>query len=30
MLEYKGYAGHAEYDGEAHAFHGEVLDMRDV
>lgn len=30
MLEYKGYTGHAEYDAEAHAFHGEVLDTRDV
>jgi predicted HicB family RNase H-like nuclease len=30
MLEYKGYVGHAEYDAEAHAFHGEVLDTRDV
>ena len=30
MLEYKGYTGHAEYDPEAHAFHGEVLDTRDV
>ena len=30
MLEYKGYVGHAEYDAEVHAFHGEVLDTRDV
>ncbi len=30
MLEYKGYVGHAEYDAEAHVFHGEVLDTRDV
>ena len=30
MLEYKGYTGHAEYDAEAHAFHDEVLDTRDV
>ena len=30
MLEYKGYVGHAEYDSEAHVFHGEVLDTRDV
>ena len=30
MLEYKGYAGHAEYDADTHAFHGEVLDTRDV
>jgi predicted HicB family RNase H-like nuclease len=30
MLEYKGYTGHAEYDGSARIFHGEVLDTRDV
>ena len=30
MLQYKGYVGHAEYDAEVHAFHGEVLDTRDV
>lgn len=30
MLEYKGYIGQAEYDAEAHVFHGEVLDTRDV
>lgn len=30
MLEYKGYSGHVEYDGEARLFHGEVLDLRDV
>lgn len=30
MLEYKGYTGHAEYDGRTHVFHGEVLDTRDV
>lgn len=30
MLEYKGYTGHAEYDGSARVFHGEVLDTRDV
>ena len=30
MLEYKGYVGHAEYDAESHAFHGDVLDTRDV
>lgn len=30
MLEYKGYAGRVEYDGEAGLFHGEVLGLRDV
>lgn len=30
MLEYKGYTGHVQFDGEAGLFHGEVLDMRDV
>lgn len=30
MLDYKGYSGHAEFDGEAGLFHGEVLDTRDV
>ena len=30
MLEYKGFVGQAEYDAEAHVFHGEVLDTRDV
>ncbi len=30
MLEYKGYTGHAEYDADTHAFHGEVVDTRDV
>lgn len=30
MLEYKGYIGQAEYDAEAHVFHGEVLNTRDV
>ena len=30
MLEYKGYIGHAEYDGSSRTFHGEVLETRDV
>ena len=30
MLEYRGYAGHIEFDDEAGVFHGEVLDLRDV
>ena len=30
MLQYKGYAGHVEFDDEAGIFHGEVLDLRDV
>ena len=30
MLEYKGYNGRVEYDGEAQLFHGEVLGTRDV
>jgi predicted HicB family RNase H-like nuclease len=30
MLEYKGYTGQVEFDGEAGLFHGEVLDTRDV
>ncbi len=30
MLKYKGYNGHVEFDDEAHLFHGEVLDTRDV
>ena len=30
MLEYKGYAGHVEFDDETGIFHGEVLDLRDV
>jgi predicted HicB family RNase H-like nuclease len=29
-MEYKGYAGHIEFDAEAGLFHGEVLDTRDV
>jgi predicted HicB family RNase H-like nuclease len=30
MLEYKGYTGQVEFDGEAGLFHGEVVDTRDV
>ncbi len=30
MLNYKGYAGHVEFDDEAGLFHGEVLDLKDV
>jgi predicted HicB family RNase H-like nuclease len=30
MLEYKGYTGQVEFDGDAGLFHGEVLDTRDV
>ena len=30
MLEYNGYTGQVEFDGEAGLFHGEVLDTRDV
>ena len=27
---YKGYVGRAEYDFDAHLFHGQVIDTRDV
>ena len=30
MLQYKGYAGHVEFDDETGIFHGEVVDLRDV
>jgi predicted HicB family RNase H-like nuclease len=30
MMEYKGYIGKVEFDGEAGIFHGEVIDTRDV
>ena len=30
MIEYKGYAGMAEYDEEAKIFHGQVINIRDV
>jgi predicted HicB family RNase H-like nuclease len=30
MMEYKGYVGQVEFDGDAGVFHGEVLGTRDV
>ena len=30
MMNYKGYAGKAEYDDEAGVFYGEVIGLRDV
>lgn len=30
MMEYKGYIGSAVYDDEAEAFHGDVVNARDV
>ena len=30
MIEYKGYLGTVEFDAEAHIFHGEVINTRDV
>ena len=30
MMKYKGYIGMVEYDDEAHIFHGEVVNTRDV
>jgi len=30
MMEYKGYTGAVEFDGEADIFHGEVTNLRDV
>ena len=30
MLRYKRYSGYVEYDDEAHIFHGEVLDTKDI
>lgn len=30
MIEYKGYLGRVEFDGEADIFHGEVINIRDV
>ena len=29
-MQYKGYAGKAEYDDEAEIFYGEVIGLRDV
>jgi predicted HicB family RNase H-like nuclease len=30
MMEYKGYVGTVEYDGEAKLFHGDVINTRDI
>jgi predicted HicB family RNase H-like nuclease len=30
MMQYKGYLGRVEFDGEASIFHGEVISTRDV
>jgi len=30
MIEYKGYLGDVNFDSEAHLFHGEVINTRDV
>lgn len=30
MMEYKGYIGKVEFDGDADIFHGEVINTRDV
>ena len=30
MLEYKGYVGEVNFDSDAHLFHGEVINTRDV
>ena len=30
MMEYKGYIGEVQFDSEAHIFHGEVINTRDV
>ena len=30
MMEYQGYIGMVEFDGEASLFHGEVINTRDV
>jgi len=30
MMEYKGYIGDVNFDSEAHLFHGEVMNTRDV
>ena len=30
MMDYKGYIGDVKYDSEAHIFHGEVINTRDV
>ena len=30
MMDYKGYIGDVKYDSDAHIFHGEVINTRDV
>ena len=30
MMEYKGYIGEVDFDSEAHIFHGEIINTRDV
>jgi len=30
MMEYKGYIGDVNFDSEAHLFHGEIINTRDV
>ncbi len=30
MLEYKGYLGNVTFDSDAHIFHGEVLNTKDI
>ena len=30
MMEYKGYIGEVNFDSEAHIFHGEIINTRDV
>ncbi len=30
MMDYKGYIGDVKYDSEAHIFHGEIINTRDV
>lgn len=30
MMDYKGYIGDVKYDSEAHIFHGDVINTRDV
>lgn len=30
MMEYKGYIGEVSFDSDAHLFHGEVINTRDV
>ncbi len=30
MMDYKGYIGDVKYDSDAHIFHGEIINTRDV